>query len=348
MNAEDCDGRRVSLQSSCMNDLVKARVFLSCGQRKNDEEARVAERVRNAIAACGFECYMAIAANSPRSLRENIFKELEIADYFVFIDFKRERLDGGASRGSLFVNQELGIASFLEIPLIGFQEVGVKDLDGMLGAIQANAVHFSDREQLHIIVATRLQEKLASSEWTTQTRNCLTLCLPEFVDSIDANTRTMSRYFQIRVNNNHARKPALGCFVYLESIEDLQLDQRVDVETVEFKWSGSALADVRIGPRASRRFDAFQFPIVPQDNIGNIKFNLHTDSTQFIPWQVAMPGKYGLVYTVVSENFPVARGTFILEFSQSLQSIRVSEPSDYPDRVVTPLSGSSNTAITTA
>lgn len=308
----------------------------------------MAERVRNSIAACGFECYMAIAANSPRSLRENIFKELEIADYFVFVDFKRERLDGGPCRGSLFANQELGIASFLDIPLIGFQEAGVKELDGMLGAIQANAEHFSDREHLHIIVAKRLQEKLASGEWTTQTRNCLTLCLPEFVDSIDAKTRTTSRYFQIRVNNNHARKPALGCFVYLESIEDLQLDQRVDVETVELKWSGSSLADVRIGPRASRRFDAFQFPIVPPDSIDGIKFSLHTDSTQFIPWQVAMPGKYGLVYTVVSENFPVARGTFTLEFNQTLQSIRVSERSGGPVRSATLLSGSSNTAITTA
>ena len=331
-----------------MNEQVKARVFLSCGQRKNDEEARVAERVRNSIAACGFECYMAIAANSPRSLRENIFKELEIADYFVFIDFKREHLDGGPCRGSLFVNQELGIASYLELPLVGFQEAGVKELDGMLGAIQANAEHFSDREHLHILVGKRLQEKLASGEWATQTRNCLTLCVPEFIDSVDRKTGTTSRYFQIRVNNNHARKPALGCFVYLESIEDLQLGQRVEVETVEFKWSGSSLADVRIGPRASRRFDAFQFPILPPDRIDGIKFNLHTDSTQFIPWQAGIPGKYGLVYAVVSENFPVARGAFVLEFDQTLQSIRLSEQSGESVRSVTLLSGSSNTAITTS
>src|ERR1022692_3961014 len=121
---------------------------------------------------------MTISVTSPRSLRENIFKELETADYFVFIDFKREWLEDGTCRGSLFANQELGIASFLDIPLMCFQEAGLEDLDGMMGAIQANAVRFSDREHLHIIVKDRLQTCLANGKWTTQTRNCITLRLP--------------------------------------------------------------------------------------------------------------------------------------------------------------------------
>jgi hypothetical protein len=53
-------------------------------------------------------------------LTENIFRHLKASEYYVFIDFCREVIDNASYRGSLFVNQELAIATFLQIPGIGF------------------------------------------------------------------------------------------------------------------------------------------------------------------------------------------------------------------------------------
>ena len=54
----------------------------------------------------------------------DIFDQFEKSDYFVFIDFKRENLSSkpAVHRGSLFSNQELAIASFLEIPAVILHE----------------------------------------------------------------------------------------------------------------------------------------------------------------------------------------------------------------------------------
>jgi len=71
---------------------------------------------------------------------------LAASEYFVFVDFKRERLnDTIECRGSLFSHQELAIASFLDLEVLAFQEAGVKQSDGIMGFLQANAISFTDR-----------------------------------------------------------------------------------------------------------------------------------------------------------------------------------------------------------
>ena len=75
-----------------------------------------------------------------RGLKENIFPQLQDSEYFVFVDFKREKLvphrrgkTGKLQhRGSLFSHQELALASFLDLQLLAFQEKGVKQDDGIL------------------------------------------------------------------------------------------------------------------------------------------------------------------------------------------------------------------------
>ena len=67
----------------------------------------------------GFNVWTAFTKHDAKSLKELIFQKLKDADYFVFLDFKRENLlvEAGHSevcRGSLFSHQEFGIAVFLE------------------------------------------------------------------------------------------------------------------------------------------------------------------------------------------------------------------------------------------
>lgn len=104
-----------------MDEEILSRVFISCGQQEG-EERKFANNLQEMLKGdeYKFDPYVAIAQQSVRGLRENIFRQLEESEYFIFIDFKRERLcrngkDTGKHRGSLWANQELAIAS-LESP----------------------------------------------------------------------------------------------------------------------------------------------------------------------------------------------------------------------------------------
>jgi hypothetical protein len=136
---------------------MKAKIFLSCGQSKGTDEPELAEKIATRIRELGFDCYFAVFDQSLIGLRESIFRQIETSEYFVFVDFKREKIcaDGiePIDRGSLFSHQELGVASYLELPCLVFQEKGVNQLDGMLSCLQANAHPFTDRALLLNVIA---------------------------------------------------------------------------------------------------------------------------------------------------------------------------------------------------
>lgn len=122
-----------------------ARVFISCGQGQK-REITIGKSVEDYFKKKGFETYLAEEVHSSEGLTENIFKFLNQSEYFVFVDFKRERLVK-EYRGSLFVNQEIAIATFLNIPMIGFVEKGVK-LEGILKYQICNPISFEDGTEI--------------------------------------------------------------------------------------------------------------------------------------------------------------------------------------------------------
>ena len=65
----------------------KARVFLSCGQRPEEEE--IMQQVKDCLHKLGFDTYVAKNIRSVKGLKENILTALENSEYFLFIDFKR-------------------------------------------------------------------------------------------------------------------------------------------------------------------------------------------------------------------------------------------------------------------
>jgi len=301
---------------------MKAKVFLSCGQNNSSDEPAVAQKIAQSICALGFDCYMAVAAQSLRGLRENIFAQLESADYLVFIDFKREeiRVNRGepVCRGSLFSHQELAIASFLEVPSLILQERGIKPLDGMLGAMQANAIPFSDRDLLASAVAGLIAEKLQRGEWRKDARNTLSLEVADPQFSVARqNVGVLRRFYHIAVRNNHHRKAALSCHAYLDAVLNLSTNELTTPKTVEFKWAGTPLPGVRIGPTAVREFDVINFvlssPIMPE-------FWPLADSPDYYP-RMGGPGKYRLSFSVVSLNFGTITSDFIFEYGQTPESV---------------------------
>ena len=93
----------------------KFRIFLSCGQREHEKEH--GKQVKNTLETHFKDKVHVDFAEmifTSDALTENIFNNLRKCDAFVGIFHKRELLgDTGQRRSSLFVQQELGIASYL-------------------------------------------------------------------------------------------------------------------------------------------------------------------------------------------------------------------------------------------
>ena len=196
---------------------MKAHIFISAGQR-TDEESEIVRRMEEKLKKMQFLSYVAISTQSTKSIRDNIFSNLEDAEYFIFIDFQREKLENGEFRGSLFARQELAIATYLDKEIIAFRENGVKKDDGLIGSIQGNAIPFSDRKHLPTIVASQVKEK-----WDCYWRNKIAIERNPNENIVIENEMTGEkvRWFHLNIKNLHKKKIAFDCMVYLNSYTKL-------------------------------------------------------------------------------------------------------------------------------
>jgi hypothetical protein len=292
---------------------ARARVFISCGQARETQEAQVAHAIAEKLRARGFEPYVAVEEQTLRGLKENLFRQIENSEYFVFVDFKREELDStGFHRGSLFSHQELAIAANREVELIAFREAGVK-LEGISQFVQANAQEFTDRQHLPAFIAQTVLER----NWDASWRNELTITADE--PTVSETMRVDGKGFgfpaqfvHVVVRNRHKSKPAVNCYAYLEVVTNLRTEEDLPVPTIEHKWAGYLYPNAIIAPRSVRPFDAFWYPLVPAVRARSLlEFNVFADSTGYLP-EIREPGTYRLAYRVICENFPAVAGNFQL------------------------------------
>ncbi len=138
---------------------MRAQVFISCGQR--DEERDTARRVAQWFSEQGFKPYVAIEAQSIQDLNSGIIRELRRSDYYVFIDFRRERLRNDQHdtvyRGSLFSHQELAIVCALQFEhTIFFRQSDVL-IEGLAAYMASNATVFNRPDEVPALVAEAVQ-----------------------------------------------------------------------------------------------------------------------------------------------------------------------------------------------
>lgn len=309
----------------------RARVFISCGQSKQSTEVDTARSIAKRLEELGFDPYIAVEEQTLSGLRENLFRRLQDSEYFVFVDFKREKLvprEHGRfglvqlgnlqHRGSLFSHQELAIASYLDIPVMAFQEKGVKPDDGIIRFLQTNATPFSDRHLLPNVIADEVQKR----NWNPHSISELALerdpeqCGHHNV-ATSAGVVEPCRFYHVDVRNLHHRKTATNCYVYLEKVVKLSGPTPVVVpfKSVELKWSGYTLPNAHILPQTARPFDGFA---ILESRPTELHFVSFSDSLEFGRPSIQVAGKYELDYAVVSDNFPIARATLALNLSQTL------------------------------
>ena len=292
----------------------------------------------------GFDPYIAVTEQSLKGVKENIFTRLSESEYLIFVDFKRDRLsrledgvarDTGKHRGSLFSNQELAIATYLDIECIAFQEQGVRELDGILGFIQANCMEFSDRPSLADVVADKVREKLNTGEWSAAWRHELRLTrrTPTEHELVNAGggSPDPTRFFHIEVQNLHRAKIARGCTGYIERIRKLETGEEVVPDLVELKWKGHTGLSVSIPPQKSRYLDGFHIRHgLPKTISLGINW-LFIDYTGYHRAYTLWKGyDCDLSYVVFSENFPPVRGVFRLTMGTTLDDVEFSEIATEP------------------
>jgi hypothetical protein len=315
----------------------RARVFISCGQTKDSDELHTAEKIAARLKELGYDPYVAVQEQTLNGLTENIFPKLRDYEYFVFVDFKREKLvpASGATlpevhRGSLFSHQELAIAAYLKMPLLAFQEKGVKTDDGVLRFLQANATLFTDRTLLPNVIADEIQRR----GWNPHLRNELVLERTDPTQSFDHHAVELGvalskyevearkrRFYYVAVHNLHHHKIAMNCYVYLENVRELHPSNRdIPFRSVELKWSGYTLPNAHIVPESGRPFDAIAIWHVSPTRPSLVTFS---DSQSFGYIPINDVGEYELHYAVVSDNFPIARACFTLSLSAKLEDTKL-------------------------
>lgn len=294
-------------------ELPKARVFISCGQR-NDKEKDIALTCKNYFESKGFIAYFAEEVHSLEALTENIFRHLRNSEYFVFIDCKREKLPDGKFRGSVFVNQEIAIAAFLEIETVGFHETRV-EREGVIEHLIANPIYFNDKKDF----LKKLEGN--TKKWYPDWRNELSLeFLRVFPDVMTVESRKLTDWYHLQVRNNHHSKYARNCVAYVSEIRNIDTKEEINPGNFELTWSGTGLFEKHILPKRAAEVDAF----VIYQGEDTIKFQ-HRASTSS---QYRMPnlskGNYLLTYLIVSENFEPVTRTFKLEFGGDFRNINFS------------------------
>lgn len=138
------------------------KVFISCGQRTSEEKAlgeEIQELVRELTP---FEPYFAEYQTTLDGLTKNIFNELYGAIGFITIMHRRGEIDPGQrSRASVWVEQEIAIAAFIqgilnkEIHVLALTEPGI-ELEGVRAQLLLNPVEFTTNEEALAQVRSRL------------------------------------------------------------------------------------------------------------------------------------------------------------------------------------------------
>lgn len=275
--------------------MLKAKVFISCGQ-KTKEEKDIGREIIEYFKKKGFEPHFAEEVHSPLGLTQNIYDNLRTSEYFVCINFKRDE----STYGSLFVQQELAIASYNKLPLMAFHQPAVK-IEGVAKHLHVNSIEFHNVTD----IISNLDKWTKS--WDSASKNQFSISLGnEYLNmTIQNQNNGLSNWYAILVENLSSTFTATNCYAFIESIYDIK-NKKSKFDKNEYKneliWSGTGRIIVNIPYKAKRDIDA----IYTLQGSGIWIFQEFKTSTIYRYPQLP-DGHYKIIYTIHSDNLPEAK-----------------------------------------
>jgi hypothetical protein len=148
---------------------VKGKVFVSCGQQSR-EERQIAREIFDLLVARGFNVYLAINVQTILEINTGIIGELKDSDFYLFVNFRHERIGRARFRGSLFSNQELAIAyAFGFEKLLVINQSGVK-AEGILRYMGNNSETFRGISDCSAVVERGIDRARWTPDYTRRLR----------------------------------------------------------------------------------------------------------------------------------------------------------------------------------
>jgi len=293
---------------------MPAKVFISCGQ-SSEEEIRTAKELEEWFKGKGYQPYVAKQAQSIYDVNRAIIEELESADYYVFIDFKREQLNSGKYGGSLFTHQELALAYYLGFDnVILLQQEGVV-LEGFLKYVLGNSVPFRSHED----AVSRVKEEVPK-RWSPDFSRRRLPALgekPEEPGIYQDHTGIWLRYWRgLHIHNKSKTRSASNVIAVLL---DLKVNGKTkeDTDRTALKWAGQRYSAAVIPPGLNYSFDAFA---VAARNPSHVYLHSVADLHPRRPI-IEEAGEHHLTYLVHAEGFPQLIFTVKLTLTGNWQTI---------------------------
>jgi hypothetical protein len=269
-----------------------ATIFISCGQATKAERS-AAEAVRKALVGLGFNVYVAIQAQSIEDVNAGIIGQLKRADYFIFIDFKRESFGWfKGARGSLFTNQELAIAYLLDFEhVLFFQEMGIR-LEGLLQYMGSNATRFANATELPRLITDAVGK--SGRNWSPDYSRHL-IPLLRWTASFVTYGNLSGYFLQVDLENRRTDLAAFDTVARLETINGVACDDRSLLKATGYPGYTQI-----VWPASHSGFDLF---VVDHANHANILLNSALDLSPKPPI-ISGHGVYRLQYAVMAREYP--------------------------------------------
>ncbi len=302
---------------------MSAQVFISCGQRTK-EEIRFAKEIKKFIKNKGYEPVLSSEMHTLKGVNECLITEMEKSDYYLFVDLKREKIEGNKKikyRGSIYAHQELAWAYLFGLDNVIFlqQEAEGFKSEGLLAYWLNNPIKFNDLK-LDNNLKNNISKKMTDFKWSPVYSRHFDVKLgqkPKTFFIYEDHSGKMNQYIWLaEIQNLRSDKPARNCTAVLWKINDEDSPDKSNL-----KWAGRKEAYAGfIRPNDCIALDLFAISYRNPHEV-----YLHTDMDVYPRTHLrSKEGIYELIYRIYAEDFPMKEFTVKLKITGKWSTTKAS------------------------
>jgi hypothetical protein len=281
---------------------MAAKVFISCGQA-SPPERQVAQSLATWLTSQGFSPYVAIQVQSILDLNAGIIGELKSSDYYLFINFRRDRLrlfPRREYRGSLFANQELSIAYALAFEHMLMLNQKAVRREGVFQFMVSNIPDFTQYGDVLGLV----QDAVQTAHWHSDYTRHLSIAGHYFTAQPfpyrDHTGERHIRALHVRIRNARPDRGAVETIVRLFNITDPVGNALQSPDRSQLKATRHPGYSQTIWPNSEGTYDLLALDMQNQSHVYLLsELDVHPRAAI-----ITQPGTWLLDYEVFSQGFP--------------------------------------------